>query len=143
MGNVLLYMLLGWTIFFFIMGMADYIFGKKSKKYKQQYFTKYLPVEGGFKRVVKSNGVPVDYEEEVKLFLCSNEIQVGDTVAHKDGRKIKVSGFNQVKNTKWKWKDIIIESAISDAPSIYLEDCFKIIGEIKLIDEKSLGEISF
>lgn len=46
-----------------------------------KYFTKYLPFEGGFQRVVKnSQGFPTDFEQEVKLFLCSKDIQIGDLV---------------------------------------------------------------
>lgn len=51
-----------------------------------KYFAKYLPVEGGFKRVVKNDqGIPIDYHQEVKLFLCSRDIQVGDKIWDKIG----------------------------------------------------------
>lgn len=45
-----------------------------------KYFTKYLPKPGGFSRVIKDHGIPVDYEQEVRLFLCTREIEVGDKV---------------------------------------------------------------
>lgn len=46
----------------------------------KKYFAKFLPKPGGFQRVVKENGVPVDFEREVQLFLCSKDIKVGDKV---------------------------------------------------------------
>lgn len=50
------------------------------EKENKVYIAKYLPVKGGYSRIVKNNeGTPVDFEQEVKLFLCSRDIQIGDT----------------------------------------------------------------
>lgn len=38
----------------------------------KEYFIKLLPVEDGFKRVVKSAGIPVDYEQEIALMVCKH-----------------------------------------------------------------------
>ncbi len=37
-------------------------------------FAKYHPVEGGFRRVVKEGGIPVDYQIEVKLVAIKENV---------------------------------------------------------------------
>lgn len=40
------------------------------------YFAKYLPKPGGYSRVVKNaEGIPIDHETEVQLFLCLRDIK--------------------------------------------------------------------
>lgn len=70
----------------------------------KKYFAKYLPIEDGFKRVVKNEqGIPVDYEQEVKLFLCSREVKIGqecyvDGHQH-EGKKILESEKAIIENS--------------------------------------------
>ena len=49
---------------------------------ESKYFSKLLPLENGFKRVVKNaQGIPIDYEYEVGMFLCTKDgIKEGDKV---------------------------------------------------------------
>lgn len=65
-----------------------------------KYYAKYLAVEDGFKRIVKNEqGFPVDYEQEVKLFLVTNDIQVGDEVLDTySGMKLIVTKSNSGSN---------------------------------------------
>ena len=46
------------------------------------YFSKILPLENGYKRVVKNaQGIPIDYEYEVGMFLCTRDgIKSGDEI---------------------------------------------------------------
>jgi len=39
---------------------------------------KYIKVEGGFGRSVKVNGIPVDYQYEVKLYAVSGDKVLGE-----------------------------------------------------------------
>lgn len=52
---------------------------------KNKYFAKHLPKLVGFFRVIKSNGIFINYEKEVQLFLCSRDIQEGDNYQWQDG----------------------------------------------------------
>lgn len=82
----------------------------------KKYFTKYLPIENGFKRVVKNaQGIPIDHEQEVKLFLCSKDIQIGDKVQYPNGVVID--------NLQIPQEDIDLLKFLPNGP-------FKVIGEV-------------
>lgn len=66
-----------------------------------KYFAKLLPVPGGFSRVVKNGqGIPVDYEREVKLYLCTHDIKEGEEFVSGLSKEVWIKGKGMTMHPK-------------------------------------------
>jgi hypothetical protein len=120
----------------------------------KEYFVKSIKKEGGFARVVKSGGIPVGYEYEVELKLCTRNIFVGDTF---------LSPIYTGKEFKCMSPEPPVEGGMQPSGCHYTEinnrilwvpysEAYRIIGEVSKgaiwvkdgdeFDEKDLGWLS-
>lgn len=102
------------------------------------YFTKYLPIEGEIKeddttfrmgKVQKANlNFPKDYQQKVKLFLCSRDIQVGDEYTYEEskGKLLKKEG-NTITT---EWLEGFNKGKKSTDHIVMFNHAFKVIGEV-------------
>jgi hypothetical protein len=92
-----------------------------------KYFSKLLPLENGFKRVVKNaQGIPIDYKYEMGMFLCTRDgIQAGDKFYHTFQNKY----FSCIDISQYEDIQIIgtVGNTTSFPPSEYL---IKVVGQI-------------
>lgn len=111
-----------------------------------KYFIKRVPVKNGFQRVVKSKeGIPIDHQVEVKTYLCSRDIKVGDT------NVVVVIAKDKMYHTAGAVKrhddeTLVVQLSSISNPLVRLKDeDFKIVGEVvgtcvNIEEDKELNE---
>lgn len=103
-----------------------------------KYFAKLLPtgkevrrktgttVDGEVGKCLRENDEGYDYYQEIKMFLCSRDIQIGDSAWHEKHLEL---GVREITNI---WKDIskYPNTVGWSLSGVLKEHLFKVIGEI-------------